>query len=502
VKKMHYLSTRDASVSVSGSEAIVKGLSDEGGLFVPVEFPHISKADFEVFAELDYPQRAAFILERFLPELKDGLAEFCEKAYARFDGDPAPLVRIDEGQYLLELWHGPTHAFKDIALTLLPHLLQSSKEKTGARAHTLILTATSGDTGKAALEGFADAQGVSVVVFYPQDGVSQLQKLQMQTAKGRNVKAIALSGNFDDAQTAVKEIFTDTAAVEALEKHGIVLSSANSINFGRLVPQIVYYFSAYADLVNGGQLVYGQPVNFCVPTGNFGNILAGYYAVRMGLPVNKLICASNRNNVLTDFFAGGAYTVQNREFYKTASPSMDILISSNLERLIFELSGRDAQLTALRMRQLKEEGAYKVTGAEHDAMRALFSAGWASEEAVSETIAEIFDEYGYISDPHTAVALRVYADYKAKTADKTPCVTVSTASPYKFTSDVLKALGETPLANEQKNLSLLEDLTALPIPESIGELFGLKKIHTDTVEKSFAKQAVLDYGGKLKKGVQ
>ena len=495
---MKYSSTRNKSKTVSGAEAIVKGISPEGGLFVPEVFPKIGKAELLELCELSYAERAAYICAHFLPELKDELAGFCEKAYAQFeDADPAPLVRIDEGLYLLELWHGPTSAFKDVALTLLPYLLTGSKRVLGDNSETLILVATSGDTGKAALEGFKDVPGTQVIVLFPEDGVSELQKLQMQTSAGKNVKVFGIKGNFDDAQNAVKAIFADESVVEELKKYGVVLSSANSINFGRLLPQIVYYFSAYADLVNGKQIVFGEKINFCVPTGNFGNILAGYYALRMGLPVHKLICASNRNNVLTDFIRGGEYSA-NREFFKTASPSMDILISSNLERLIFELSGRDDKVTADRMAELKKDGKYCITDDERDALCEIFWGGYADEEACMTALGDTFDEYGYIADPHTAVALAVHAEYLAETGDSAKTVVLSTASPYKFVGDVLEAIGEERSSSERKNLVVLEEATALPIPDSLSGLFQLPRLHTEVLEKTGARAAVLKYAAGSK----
>jgi len=562
---MKYISTRDKNVSVTGAEAIARGISAEGGLFVPEGFPEIGKAELAEFCALSYSMRAAFICALFLPELnqeprkelgirneelgiadsnqlascnmhnanisaiphssfltpnspsdihhpqhpvalrhpsyKEGnsLKESCEKAYALFeDDDPAPLVKLDEGMYMLELWHGPTHAFKDIALTLLPYLLIGSKRVLGDNSETLILVATSGDTGKAALEGFKDVPGTRVVVLFPDDGVSSLQKLQMQTSAGENVKVFGIKGNFDDAQTAVKAIFADGSAADALKQYGVALSSANSINFGRLLPQIVYYFSAYADLVNGNQIKPGKKINFCVPTGNFGNILAGYYAYRMGLPVNKLICASNRNNVLTDFIRDGAYCA-NRAFYRTASPSMDILISSNLERLVFELSSRDDRKTAERMAALKKDGKYDITESELADLNHVFWGGYADEDACGNALDDTFEEYGYIADPHTAVALAVYAEYLAASGDaETKTVILSTASPYKFVNDVLKAIGEEISSSERKNLARLEELTALPVPDALNELFSLEKLHTAVIEKHEARAAVLDYIKGLK----
>ena len=338
---MKYVSTRDRMRTYSGAEAIVKGISDDGGLIVPSSFPVLDDAKMDALLGMDYPERAASVLAEYLDEFSyDELLGYARKAYSRFDGDdPCPLVKVDDGLYMLELWHGPTYAFKDMALTLLPYLMVASKKKLGDGSRTLILVATSGDTGKAALEGFRDVEGTEIIVFYPADGVSVMQKRQMLTQQGENVHVAGIKGNFDDAQTAVKKVFTDPEVIEKLKAHGIEMSSANSINWGRLAPQIAYYISAYCDLVTSGEIERGDKVNFVVPTGNFGNILAGYYAYRMGLPVHKLIVASNANNILTDFFNTGSYDVK-RKFYKTMSPSMDILVSSNLERLLFEVTGR------------------------------------------------------------------------------------------------------------------------------------------------------------------
>ena len=486
---MHYISTRNKSITATAQEAIAKGLADNGGLFVPKEFPRFTKADFAKLGDLDYAGRAALVLGKFLPDFFDELPQFTQNAYSKFeDEDAAPLVKLAESLYFLELWHGPTYAFKDVALTILPSLLAKSKELIGDRSQTLILVATSGDTGKAALEGFKDAKSINVTVLYPTDGVSNLQKLQMQTTTGDNVKVYGIHGNFDDAQSAVKDIFSDVSLVAEFKNKGISLSSANSINIGRLLPQVVYYFSAYADMVDGDSIKYGDKVNFCVPTGNFGNILAGYYAKEMGLPVNKLICASNKNKVLTDFFNTGTYSLD-REFYKTTSPSMDILISSNLERFIFELGGRDDKLTANRIADLNSKGSYSLTAKELKEAQNIFWAGYADD--ASECLEEVFDEYGYIMDTHTAVAKKVYDDYVADTKDKkTPTVIVSTASAYKFVKDVLEAIGEEPTGNDKKDILLLEDLTALPIPDSLLELFKLRVLHKSIIDKKDIKQQV------------
>ena len=338
---MMYVSTRDSNNKCSSAEAIRDGIAKDGGLFVPEYIPSLTKEDFDKIGEMSYEERAAFVLSKILEDYTyEELQGYSKNAYARFFGDPCPVVCVDEGLYVLELWHGPTCAFKDMALTMLPHLLTGARKKTGEKTKSLILVATSGDTGKAALEGFRDVEGTDIIVFYPSDGVSEMQKLQMKTQLGNNVYVCAIKGNFDDAQNAVKTIFNDPNIVKKLLEKGYKLSSANSINWGRLAPQIVYYISSYMDLVNSDQITFGEKVNFCVPSGNFGDILAGYYAYKMGVPVNKLICASNKNKVLTDFFETGTYDI-NRDFYKTISPSMDILISSNLERLLYEITGKD-----------------------------------------------------------------------------------------------------------------------------------------------------------------
>ena len=489
---MKFISTRDTAYEVTGCQAVVEGLSKEGGLFVPASFPSVTEEELNEMLALSYPERAARIIGKYLPELASVLGEYTEKAYARFDGDAAPLVKIDDNLFVLELWHGPTHAFKDIALTLLPYLMTGSKKLLGKEERTLILVATSGDTGKAALEGFSGVEGTDIIVYYPSEGVSDLQKLQMMTQKGDNVYVAGIKGNFDDAQTAVKRIFTDGEVAKNLEKVGVKLSSANSINFGRLVPQIAYYFSSYLDMVDAEEIKMGDKVNFCVPSGNFGNILAGYYAKRMGLPVGKLICASNKNNVLTDFINGGTYSV-NREFFKTTSPSMDILISSNLERLIFELCGRDDSLTAKRMAELKEKGTYSITEQELKALKDEFYAGCSSEEEVKETLYDYFEGFGYIADTHTSVALSVYDKYYDETGDETKTVVLSTASPFKFVNDVLVALEEEPEKDELKALQKLEELTALPLPESLSCLPKMKKLHTDVIEKTASLDAVYSY---------
>lgn len=469
---MEFISTRGKE-KVTGAQAIVKGIAEDGGLFVPSVFPAVTAEELSSMIEMDYPERAAFVLHKYLDEYDRGeLLEALKKAYAQFEGgDAAPLVRVENGMYMLELFHGPTCAFKDMALTVLPYLLRKGCDLCGIKEEILILVATSGDTGKAALEGFRDAEGVKIMVFYPDDGVSKMQKLQMCTQEGENVNVIAVKGNFDDCQTGVKRIFNSEECKATLKAKNVLLSSANSINFGRLAPQIAYYFSAYCDLVSSEQIQMGDKVDFTVPTGNFGNILAAYYAKRMGLPVGKLVCASNSNNVLTDFCNNGTYDSK-RPFYKTMSPSMDILVSSNLERLLFELSGRDAALTSERMRALAEKGKYSVRAEELKAVKELFWAGCVSEDETVECIYDFFMDYGYPMDTHTGVAMSVAQKYvqmreEDPDAEKRPMVVVSTASPYKFPQAVYYALTGNDVKDSFKGIKRINLITAMKVPESL-----------------------------------
>ena len=468
---MLFISTRGGE-KVTGAQAIVKGLSDNGGLFVPETFPKVTAEEMDELLYMNYPERATKILHKYLDDYDEkGLLSACESAYAKFEGpDPAPLVKIEDGTYILELFHGPTCAFKDMALTVLPYLLRTGCDMCGIKEQILVLVATSGDTGKAALEGFKDAKGIKVMVFYPDDGVSSMQKLQMCTQAGENVNVVAVKGNFDDCQTAVKNIFNSTEYAEILKEHNTRLSSANSINFGRLAPQIAYYFSAYLDLVTAKQIEMGQEIDFCVPTGNFGNILAAYYAKQMGLPVRRLHCASNLNNVLTDFLAKGKYDVH-REFYKTMSPSMDILVSSNLERLLFEVSGRDASVTAERMAKLKNEGVYEITEEERKKIAETFDGGFANEDEVVETIYDLFCDTGYTMDTHTGCAMKVANDWRKKNKkDTTMMVVVSTANPYKFPQDVLYAVTGNDVRDSFKGIKRLHAATAMAVPKSLAGL--------------------------------
>ena len=475
---MYFISTRGGE-KVTGAQAIVQGLAKNGGLYVPESFPQVSREEIEAMAEMSYPERAAFVLGKYLgDELgADYLKASCEKAYSTFTGnDPVPLVKIDgeSGLYVMELFHGPTCAFKDMALTVLPYLLKKSCEVTGVTDEILILAATSGDTGKAALEGFRDVPGTKVAVFYPDEGVAKMQRLQMCIQDGNNVCVSAVKGNFDDCQRAVKRLFASEEFNATLAKKGVRLSSANSINFGRLAPQIAYYFSAYVDLLTSGQIEMGDTIDFVVPTGNFGDILAGWYAKQMGLPVRKLVCASNRNKVLADFFAKGVYDVK-RNFFRTMSPSMDILVSSNLERLLFEISGRNAELTAQRMQELAEKKEYSITAAEKEVLDKEFYGGFASEDGTVEAMYEIFEEYGYAMDTHTGVALAVYMEYKEAREkidekDKTPVIVLSTANPYKFPQDVLYALSGNDVKDSFKGIKRLNLLTAMKPPKSLLDL--------------------------------
>ncbi|MBE5754252.1 MAG: threonine synthase [Clostridiales bacterium] len=494
---MQFISTRGKDSVSCSAQAIAKGLAHDGGLFVPEKFPLVNAEEFNKMLDMDYAQRACLVLHKYLEEYDyDELLAACIKAYDKFeDSDAAPIVKIDESTFIMELFHGPTLAFKDVALTLLPYLMRKGCDISGIKDEILILTATSGDTGKAALEGFKGADGIKVMVFFPSDGVSEMQKLQMCTQEGDNVKVVAVKGNFDDCQTAVKNIFSDKEFNAKLKDDSVVLSSANSMNFGRLAPQIAYYFSAYCDLVNSEEIKMGDKINFVVPTGNFGNILAGYYAKQMGLPVNKLICASNDNNVLTEFFADGTYDT-NREFFKTISPSMDIIISSNLERLIFELCGRDAAITEKRMLDLKKIGNYSLEKAEKEKIDKEFFADFADEEDCKETIADFYDENGYVLDTHTAVAVSVKNSYVDFTGDETPTVVLSTASPYKFSHDVLSAIDGKAPADPFKCADKLFELSATPIPTQISELKTKEIRFKEVIDKTQTFDAVLSFLNK------
>ena len=475
---MEYQSTRDRSVHVPSAQAIVQGISPDGGLFVPESIPQIDRSFLEGLMGMDYVGRAKAVLALYLTDFTSQELDSCVRgAYGegRFDHPRiAPVVRAGKkGPWMLELWHGPTCAFKDMALQLLPRLMTTAAAKLGDRHTIAVLTATSGDTGKAALEGFRDVPGTKVMVFYPQDGVSPMQKLQMTTQEGENVAVFGINGNFDAAQSGVKAIFGDRAFAGELEEKNIRLSSANSINWGRLVPQIVYYVSAYCDMVKNG-LPMGETLDVVVPTGNFGDILAAYYAQRMGVPLGRLICASNENRVLTDFFQTGRYD-RNRPFYTTDSPSMDILISSNLERLLFHLTDGDDRAVAGWMEELSRQGWYQVPKTVWEKAASIFGAGSCGGERARETIGRLFREEGYLVDPHTAVAAALAGE---------EMLVVSTASPYKFPACVLEALGQPLPEDDFQKLSLLEQVSGRPVPAPLARLRSQAVRFTQTCDPS------------------
>lgn len=492
---MLYTSTRDNSIRVSSAQAIAQGISEEGGLFVPCELPSFSVDKISSMVSMSYIDRAKTVLREFLTDFSEDELDYCVSgAYAKekFSSEKiAPTVNIDGNKNILELWHGPTCAFKDMALQLLPYLMTVSAKKTADGKTIVILVATSGDTGKAALEGFKDVENTKILVFYPVDGVSPMQKLQMTTQEGSNVAVCAINGNFDDAQSAVKSIFTNAEIKEELAKKNMMFSSANSINWGRLVPQIVYYFSTYCDLVDMGKISAGDEINVVVPTGNFGNILAGYYAKKMGLPIKKLICASNSNNVLTDFLKTGTYN-KNRDFYTTTSPSMDILISSNLERLLYHMSGEDDKLVSDLMKQLSENGQYTVSDSLISEIQTVFDAGCTSEECVDSTIKAHFDKYNYLCDTHTAVAVKVYDEYVENTKDDIVSVIDSTASPYKFSASVLSAVlgGNSPELDEFDMVDELNRVTGAQIPAPLANLKNKAVRFSDVCNKEDMSQMV------------
>ncbi len=496
---MVYTSTRNSGVKVPASQAISEGISSEGGLFLPVSIPQLSVEDLKSFVKKNYVQRAEAVLSMYLTDFSaEEISRCVSGAYAsgKFsDPEVAPLKKLYDNVHVLELWKGPTCAFKDMALQLLPYLLNVSAEKAVPGKEIVILVATSGDTGKAALEGFKDVAGTKIMVFYPDRGVSPMQKLQMTTQEGANVAVCAIEGNFDDAQNGVKAIFTDKALGERLKEKNAMFSSANSINWGRLVPQIVYYISAYCDLVAKKNINLGDKINIVVPTGNFGNILAAYYAKKMGVPVNKLICASNSNNVLTEFIKTGTYDSR-RRFYTTISPSMDILVSSNLERLLYLLADMDDAYIKSLMNELVTKGSYNVTQGVEEKIKDSFAAGYCDDGQTKETIARTFKNRGYLCDTHTAVAVKVYEDYRHETGDGTPAVIASTASPFKFSASVLEALNPSAVGEDEfEMLKTLEELTGVNCPH---QLKGLeeKKIRFDNCcATGDMKNAVLEMLG-------
>ena len=478
-----YKSTRDAEKTVTASQAILKGLADDGGLFVPVSIPKLPVSLGEL-KEMSYQEIAYTVMKEFLTDFTEEELKSCiAKAYdSKFDTEEiAPLAKVEDAYYL-ELFHGATIAFKDMALSILPHLLTTSAKKNQVKNEIVILTATSGDTGKAALAGFADVEGTKIIVFYPKNGVSRVQELQMVTQKGDNTSVVAIHGNFDNAQSGVKAMFENKELEKELNEAGYQFSSANSINIGRLVPQVVYYVYAYAKLLQNEEIAEDEEINVVVPTGNFGNILAAYYAKNMGIPIAKLICASNENKVLYDFFQTGTYD-RNREFVLTTSPSMDILISSNLERLIYKISGEDARKDTDLMTELKTKGSYAITG-EMKANLADFAAGYATEEQVAKTIHDIYEDTGYVMDTHTAVAATVYKKYTEETGDTAKTVIASTASPYKFTRSVMEAIDEGKYAamGDFELIDQLSEISGVAVPNAIEEIRNAEVRHNTVAD--------------------
>ena len=487
---LHYKSTRNSELKVTASEAILKGLAPDGGLFVPEKLPVLGKS-MEELKDLNYQDTAYEVMKCFLTDFTEEELRNCiEKAYdSKFDDEAiAPLVKVED-TYYLELFHGATIAFKDMALSILPHLLTTSAKKNHVKNEIVILTATSGDTGKAAMAGFANVEGTRIIVFYPKNGVSRVQELQMVTQKGDNTSVVAIHGNFDNAQSGVKAMFENKELEKELNEAGYQFSSANSINIGRLVPQVVYYVYAYAKLLQNEEIAEDEEINVVVPTGNFGNILAAYYAKNMGIPIAKLICASNENKVLYDFFQTGTYD-RNREFVLTTSPSMDILISSNLERLIYKISGEDARKDTDLMTELKTKGSYAITG-EMKANLADFAAGYATEEQVAKTIHDIYEDTGYVMDTHTAVAATVYKAYREDSKDDRKTVIASTASPYKFAGSVMSAID--PKYKGQDDFKLIEELqkvSGTELPNAIKEIMNAEIRHNTECDVDQMEQTV------------
>ena len=487
---VRYKSTRNSDILVTASEAVLKGLAEDGGLFVPEYIPKL-EVSLEELAGKSYQEVAYEVMKLFLSDYTEEELKHCiASAYDdKFDTKTIAPLKEADGAYYLELFHGATIAFKDMALSILPHLLTTAAKKHQMKEEIVILTATSGDTGKAALAGFADVPGTSIIVFYPKDGVSKIQEKQMVTQAGKNTKVVAIRGNFDDAQTGVKEIFGDKALAARMKEQGYQFSSANSINIGRLVPQVVYYVYTYATLLAQGKLKCGEPMNVVVPTGNFGNILAAYYAKQMGVPVKKLICASNENKVLYDFFRTGIYD-RKREFVLTSSPSMDILVSSNLERLIYTCAGEDSDTNAELMRQLKEEGKYQIT---EDMKKKLedFAGGYTSEAETAATIRKVYDKTGYVIDTHTAVAAGVFYKYKEETKDDTITVIASTASPYKFTRSVMEAVeGKTSEEDDFTLVDRLSVISGVAVPKAIEEIRTAPVLHDMVCDKNKMQETV------------
>ena len=497
---MKYISTRGTDYQYTSAQAIKQGIAPDGGLFVPESIPKLSPEDFLRMADESYVEIAADVLSLYLDDYSHSeLLDYCIWAYdpEKFGEDPAPLVQINkynDREFILELWHGPTSAFKDMALQLLPYLMTGAIRKTGETRKVCILTATSGDTGKAALEGFKDIPGTEVIVFYPNSGVSEAQRLQMITTEGENVHVIAVKGCFDDTQSGVKKIFSDKEFEETLKEKGVILSSANSINWGRLVPQIAYYVASYAALLRNEKIAPGEAINVVVPTGNFGNILAAWYAMKMGVPMNKLICASNRNKVLSDFLRSGTYD-RNRDFYKTNSPSMDILISSNLERLLFEITGKNGAKVLEWMGELSEKGSYTVDPTTLRTLQGVFVGGFSDEAGIIKTIREVYDRCDHVIDTHTAVGFNVYGRYYQRSADETKTIFVSTASPFKFADSVLDAIfggGYSRGRSSEVIIRELSEESSLPVPLGLTNLQDKKILHDTLIEKDDMQKEVLE----------
>ncbi len=488
-----YRSTRGGEANVTASEAILKGLANDGGLFVPESLPKLD-VTFEQLKDMSYQQVAYEVMKLFFSDFtKEELMSCINRAYdEKFDTDIiAPLVHADDA-YFLELFHGSTIAFKDMALSILPHLMITSAKKQQAKNEIVILTATSGDTGKAALAGFAGVEGAKIIVFYPKDGVSQIQEKQMITQKGENTHVVGIRGNFDDAQTGVKELFSSKELNQLLDESGFQFSSANSINIGRLVPQIVYYVYAYTQLLNESKIDQGKTMNVVVPTGNFGNILAAYYAKQIGVPIHKLICASNENKVLFDFFESGTYD-RNRDFILTTSPSMDILVSSNLERLLYHIAGNDTAKCAELMNHLRTNGMYSITE-DMKAELADFIGDYATEKETAKRIKDLYQDTGYVIDTHTAVASAVYEKYKTLSQDTTTTVVVSTASPFKFTGSVMEALGEdSDLTDDFEKVDRLSEIANVKVPNAVEEIRNAEILHDTVCEVNEMEKVVLDF---------
>lgn len=494
---IQYVSTRDAHNMVSASQAILKGIAEDGGLYVPTQMPTVH-LDWEELKNQSYQEVAFPILNAFLSDFTDEELLHCiHSAYdTSFDDSAIAPVKKVGSQYVMELFHGRTIAFKDMALSILPYLLTTAARKNQNTNDIVILTATSGDTGKAALAGFADVPHTKIIVFYPKGGVSTIQERQMVTQAGNNTFVYGVRGNFDDAQTMVKELFADAALSHELAKHGYQFSSANSINIGRLCPQVVYYVYAYAQLVKAGEITAGDSINFVVPTGNFGNILAGYYAKQLGVPIHKLICASNENDVLVDFFHTGTYN-RLREFHLTSSPSMDILVSSNLERLIFEMTDKNQEATKALMNNLKTNGSYDVALPIVESFNSFY-AERASQEETAQTIADTLAAEQYLMDPHTAVAKAAYDKYAAQTKDTTPTVIVSTASPYKFPQSVVGAVADASQQTDEQLTAKVHELSNVAIPTAVTSVLEADIRHTRVLDINEMKQSVLDSLGITK----